>query len=92
MQMKQEHARIVSLLQSIPQVSLVSSETSWIVLELDKEINADHLSEKLLTGYNILVAPLTLQNVTETRQFLLASIKSVKDNDSLIQALQQELE
>lgn len=91
-QMKQEHTRFVSLLKAIPHITIVASETSYVVIKLDKKMTSKHLAEKLLTVYNILVTQITLSSALETQQFLVTAIKSTEENNYFIRALQHEFE
>lgn len=83
-----ERNRMIKELNKIAYIKAYNSQANYIMCEL-KQITSDDLAIKLLDQYNILIKSLTGKHGFENKQMIRIAVKSVKENNQLINALME---
>jgi len=88
---KLERKRFISCLEKIPSLRVVPSQANYVMCELLGDVSASMLTKKLLVKHDILLKNLVSKIDRDGRQFVRLAVRDEKDNNKLIQALEQEL-
>ena len=86
---RQERARFKQKLLEIPAIKVLPSQANFFLLELNAEISASELTEKLLNDHNILIKDLSTK--LNSDRYVRIAVKDTADNDKFIEALKESL-
>jgi histidinol-phosphate/aromatic aminotransferase/cobyric acid decarboxylase-like protein/choline kinase len=86
---KIERKRFYDLLSEIPFLRVVPSEANYFLCEVNNEISATQLSEKLLKDHEILIKDCSLKYTFKGKEFVRIAIRNSDDNNKLVESLKK---
>ena len=84
-----ERIRFAEELSKIKGIRVIPSQANYIMVELASEISPKDLLKLLLIKYEILIKELTTK--TNGRNYLRLAVRNIEDNNTLLNALKNEL-
>lgn len=87
--LRQERERFQQELSMIDGLRVIPSQANYVMVELRKDISPKELLKTLLVKYELLIKELTTK--TNGRNYLRLAVRSMEDNNVLLDALRAEL-
>ena len=88
-QIREERARYIQLLKSVPGIRVIPSQANYVMIELVNGTTATELTRTLLSKHNLFVKDLSVKSLGG--EYIRIAVRDNIDNDKLIDALKQEM-
>lgn len=83
---RKERARFVAELSKINWLKVIPSQANYVMIELTGGVNAESVTEKLLTEHNLFIKDLS-SKIKNGGQYIRVAVRNTEDNDYLLNAL-----
>ena len=70
---------------------VIPSQANYVMVEITNGLSAAGLTRTLIANHNILIKDLSAKVCRESRQYIRLAVRNRKDNDRLLEALQETL-
>ena len=87
---REERARFQTELAKLQHIRVIPSQANYVMVELDDDISPKTFLKRLLIRHNLLIKELTTK--TNGRNYLRLAVRNREDNDTLLEAMREELD
>ncbi len=88
---REERKRFVEELSTIQGLRVIPSQANYVMAEITNGVSAKELTRRLIVNNNILIKNLYPKMNEKERQFIRLAVKTVEENNKLIEALKNNL-
>lgn len=88
---REERARFIEELQSIPEIRVIPTQTNFVMVELINKMTVKELNQRLVAKHHILIKDLTGKIQERGKQYVRIAIRTTEENNILLDAIKKEL-